>query len=602
MENDPYAQEEEMEREALMRASFQPMKKWYADHPEHSETYGPFPLFWQDLKTWGPHRDVQRLFLKATETASDSQKASPEDGGDSGAKPEQPIEEDAAAKGKRRRKSKWDQDGDEPSNETPTTINATAPARKSRWGAAVESNETEEAPPAAPKKKSRWAPVGSSADGPAVMSAAEQQSIVLRAKLDALALKMATVVQDAAIISKDPNRSPSPPPVYDSMGKKLNTREARMRAAYESQRMDIIGQLVQVNPLFKPPPEYLRARLQRKLPIPHKEYPTYNFIGLIIGPRGNTQKRMEKEFNCRIAIRGRGSVKEGSKGKKMMSDDHEELHVLITGDREEDIERAAKEVARLLEPIDDTNNAHKQKQLRELALINGTLRDDDYCHICGEKGHRQWECPNRDKAFKPVDVRCAICGDTSHPTSDCTQKGGEDKAVIDKEYLSFMEQLGESKPNVISTATITATTTTETPPATTQATAQGWNGAATVTPVAIGTTPETAFPPPTAATAAVAVGYGGYYSQQAQWDPVSQQWVAPAAAAVSPEIAAYYAQYFAAGWTLQHGVWYDATGTPQGYAQEVPQGYAHEQYQQQQPETSDQKPTDAQHFMNTMSN
>jgi splicing factor 1 len=43
-----------------------------------------------------------------------------------------------------------------------------------------------------------------------------------------------------------------------------------------------------------------------------EEYPHHNFIGLIIGPRGNTQKRMQQETNTKIAIRGRGSVKEGA--------------------------------------------------------------------------------------------------------------------------------------------------------------------------------------------------------------------------------------------------------------------------------------------------
>ncbi len=38
----------------------------------------------------------------------------------------------------------------------------------------------------------------------------------------------------------------------------------------------------------------------------------FNFFGLIIGPRGNTQKRMQAETNTKIAIRGRGSVKEGA--------------------------------------------------------------------------------------------------------------------------------------------------------------------------------------------------------------------------------------------------------------------------------------------------
>ena len=38
--------------------------------------------------------------------------------------------------------------------------------------------------------------------------------------------------------------------------------------------------------------------------------------------------------------------------------------------------QAEKEVGKLLRPLDDEQNEHKQKQLRELALINGTLRYD----------------------------------------------------------------------------------------------------------------------------------------------------------------------------------------------------------------------------------
>ena len=58
--------------------------------------------------------------------------------------------------------------------------------------------------------------------------------------------------------------------------------------------------------------DYKPEKKSRKVFIPYKKYPGYNFIGLIIGPRGNTQKRMQQETNCRIAIRGRGSVKEGA--------------------------------------------------------------------------------------------------------------------------------------------------------------------------------------------------------------------------------------------------------------------------------------------------
>ena len=51
---------------------------------------------------------------------------------------------------------------------------------------------------------------------------------------------------------------------------------------------------------------------------------------------GNTQKQMEKETGCRIVIRGKGSVKEGAKGRGnpkhaggLVGDEDDDLHVLV---------------------------------------------------------------------------------------------------------------------------------------------------------------------------------------------------------------------------------------------------------------------------------
>ena len=83
----------------------------------------------------------------------------------------------------------------------------------------------------------------------------------------------------------------------------------------------------------------MKAKPFRKLFIPLREYPTYNFIGLIIGPRGNTQKRMERETGCKISIRGKGSIKEGSKGRAAKNtDDDDDLHVYVQGDDEEKVQ------------------------------------------------------------------------------------------------------------------------------------------------------------------------------------------------------------------------------------------------------------------------
>lgn len=204
-------------------------------------------------------------------------------------------------------------------------------------------------------------------------------------------------------------------------------------------------ELGKLNPNFTPATP---SKVTEKLYIPIKDYPNYNFMGLIIGPRGNTQKQLEKETKCRISIRGKGSHKEGR--AKRHADDDDEMHVLVTADNEDDLKVGVDVISKLLVPIeDDEANEWKQKQLRELALINGTLRDDEYCQFCGEKGHRQFECPKRvaQMSAKPQ-IRCSICGDASHITSDCPVKGrggagGPAHSDLDREYQNFMAELGE---------------------------------------------------------------------------------------------------------------------------------------------------------------
>lgn len=39
----------------------------------------------------------------------------------------------------------------------------------------------------------------------------------------------------------------------------------------------------------------------------------FNFVGRILGPRGNSLKRVEATTGCRVLIRGRGSIKDTAK-------------------------------------------------------------------------------------------------------------------------------------------------------------------------------------------------------------------------------------------------------------------------------------------------
>ncbi|KAK4716881.1 hypothetical protein R3W88_015219 [Solanum pinnatisectum] len=243
-------------------------------------------------------------------------------------------------------------------------------------------------------------------------------------------------------------RSPSPEPIYDNMGVRINTREYRAREKLNRERQEIISQIIKKNPAFKPPADYRPPKLHKKLYIPMKEYPGYNFIGLIIGPRGNTQKRMEKETGAKIVIRGKGSIKEGrfqQKGNlKHDPAENEDLHVLVEADTQESLEAAAAMLEKLLQPVDEVLNEHKRQQLRELAALNGTIRDEEFCRLCGEPGHRQYACPSRTTTFKS-DVLCKICGDGGHPTIDCPVKNTTGKKM-DDEYQNFLAELGGTVP------------------------------------------------------------------------------------------------------------------------------------------------------------
>ena len=176
-------------------------------------------------------------------------------------------------------------------------------------------------------------------------------------------------------------RSPSPPPTYDNTGKRTNTREIRMKQKLVREKNSLIERAMSLNPQFKPPADYRPEpkKLTKKIYVPIKKHPEYNFIGLIIGPRGNTQKKMERETGAKIAIRGKGSVKpgKGRKDGKPNPGEEDELHVLITADTNDQLEKAADMVLKLLVPVEEGKNDLKREQLRELARIHGTLRDDD---------------------------------------------------------------------------------------------------------------------------------------------------------------------------------------------------------------------------------
>ncbi|KAM0942082.1 putative RNA recognition motif domain, K domain, splicing factor 1, helix-hairpin [Dioscorea sansibarensis] len=244
-------------------------------------------------------------------------------------------------------------------------------------------------------------------------------------KLNSELLEVSMKLHAREIIDDRPmaERSPSPPPIYNELGIQLNTRHARYRLKLIELRQKIISDLVKRHPAFKPPSDYRPPKLYKKLYIPVKEYPEYNFVGLIIGPRGNTQKRMEKETGAKILIRGKGSAKDGRLRKEGNPDpwgECEDLHVCVEADTQDSLDAAVKMVENLLVPVEDEANEHKRDQLLELAKLR-----QKPAHT--KSGH--------------ANSLCDICGD-SHLTSACPLIASNESSK-DCEQANFLAEIGD---------------------------------------------------------------------------------------------------------------------------------------------------------------
>ncbi|KAI9809521.1 MAG: hypothetical protein M1827_006827 [Pycnora praestabilis] len=276
------------------------------------------------------------------------------------------------------------------------------------------------------------------------------------------------------VVPADGDRSPSPPPQYDNFGRRVNTREYRYRKRLEDERHKQIEKAMKVIPNYHPPSDYRRpTKTQEKVYVPVNDYPEINFIGLLIGPRGNTLKKMETESLAKIAIRGKGSVKEG-KGRSdaaHTSNQEEDLHCLIMADTEEKVNKAKILIHNVIETaasIPEGQNELKRNQLRELAALNGTLRDDENqaCQNCGQIGHRKYDCPEQ-RNFT-ANIICRVCGNAGHMARDCPDRqrganwrndergalagrGPPGKAIgsgdaVDREYEQLMQELSGGAP------------------------------------------------------------------------------------------------------------------------------------------------------------
>merc|ERR1719193_880993 len=278
------------------------------------------------------------------------------------------------------------------------------------------------------------------------MSETESQIYFLKLKLAQNAKKLHNI---AAALEANPNElSPSPPPQYDSAGKRLNTKEIRLKLKLDTERNDIFTNILALDKNFKIPMGWRKPVYRKRVEFPIEKHPEINFFGVIVGPRGITQKRLSKETGCNIFIRGRGSFDSGKHGRIPQEDDNDPMYVAISGPTQAQVDKAYQLCMDLLTQS-ASGEAYKNKQLAELKNVLGWGGNlSKRCRICGGVGHPIWKCPDRPGAdWTPAEVQCSLCGEVSHITSDCklynkdAPEVKEKALTLNQEYSKFLDDL-----------------------------------------------------------------------------------------------------------------------------------------------------------------
>ncbi|XP_028675581.1 KH domain-containing, RNA-binding, signal transduction-associated protein 1-like isoform X1 [Erpetoichthys calabaricus] len=123
-------------------------------------------------------------------------------------------------------------------------------------------------------------------------------------------------------------------------------------------------------------------KLKERILIPVKQYPKFNFVGKILGPQGNTIRRLQEETGAKISVLGKGSMRDKAKeedlrkgGEPKYSHLSMELHVFIevfapAPEAYSRMAHAMEEVKKFLIPQDMMDDIC-QEQFMELSYLNG---------------------------------------------------------------------------------------------------------------------------------------------------------------------------------------------------------------------------------------
>ncbi|GAB4856119.1 hypothetical protein Ancab_024759 [Ancistrocladus abbreviatus] len=185
------------------------------------------------------------------------------------------------------------------------------------------------------QRKTRWAPDLS------------QDAAVRRGRALAYQTRVEQITQQlksGSLGNGDDQRSRSVETASDhELSSQLTDSQEKLQYL-ELEKREAIGEILKLNPTYKAPPDYEPLIREATVPLPVKEHPGYNFVGLVFGPSSDTQKRLEKETGARIQVYGTKS--ETGQKVEVTADENEvlnlydELCVQISADSYEKVDAA----------------------------------------------------------------------------------------------------------------------------------------------------------------------------------------------------------------------------------------------------------------------
>nr|XP_023700503.1 KH domain-containing, RNA-binding, signal transduction-associated protein 2 isoform X2 [Paramormyrops kingsleyae] len=126
-------------------------------------------------------------------------------------------------------------------------------------------------------------------------------------------------------------------------------------------------------------------KLSERVLIPVQQYPKFNFVGKLLGPRGNSMKRLQEETGAKMSILGKGSMRDKGKEEELRKSGEakyahlsNDLHVLIEvfappGEAYSRMSHALEEIKKFLVPDLNFEAAPQHVEIKFEGLHLATL-------------------------------------------------------------------------------------------------------------------------------------------------------------------------------------------------------------------------------------